>query len=204
MCLFLSFQVLFNSWWSSSYHLWNHRSCQCEQLWRQQSLVSESRFTLKPFDSWLCVVLFGAEVNYFMSFAQSCPCSTLTFLPFLCLLQLLAGLALQSWVFLCPCWLSGAGDLDLFPVHCVSPEASCDQRMHRNQIVLSWDWGPSCIGRKHQPALHWLSRGTYNPSCASRGSVFSKDTILCSGSHPLPVCGSVVLWGHGSMANRPH
>lgn len=33
-------KVLFDSWRSSSHHLWDHSSRQCQQLWRQQSLVS--------------------------------------------------------------------------------------------------------------------------------------------------------------------
>lgn len=36
----LSMKVLFDSWWSSSHHLWHHSCRQCQQLWRQQPLVS--------------------------------------------------------------------------------------------------------------------------------------------------------------------
>lgn len=59
----LLFKVLFDSWWSSCYHLWDHCSCQCQQLWRQQPLVSIFLFILGPFGPWLSVVLFGTEVN---------------------------------------------------------------------------------------------------------------------------------------------
>lgn len=133
---------------------------------------------------------------------QRNPCFALTILS--SFLQLLADLALKSRIFLCPCWFSGVGDLDLFPVHCASPEAPCVQRMHRNHLVLSWDRGPSCSGRKHQPALHRLSGETYNPSRPSRGSVLAEDAVFYTGSHPLPVRNSLVLWSHGSVANRAH
>lgn len=40
MCFSLLFQVLFDSWRRPSYHLRDHRGCQCQQLRRQQPLVS--------------------------------------------------------------------------------------------------------------------------------------------------------------------
>lgn len=136
--------------------------------------------------------------------SQSSPCFVQTLTFFFCLLQLLAVVAPQSRVFLCPCWPGGVGDLDLFPVHRDPPEAQGSQRMHRNHPVHPCDWKPACTCRKHQPPLHRLSGGAHKSCCYPRGPVLPKDTVLGSGGNPLPVSGSVVLWSYGNVADRAH
>lgn len=59
----LPIKVLFDSWRSSPHHLWDHSSRQCQQLWRQQSLVSTIPPAPEVFVPCLCVTLFDAEVD---------------------------------------------------------------------------------------------------------------------------------------------
>lgn len=110
-------------------------------------------------------------------------------------------MAPQFGVVLCPGWPRRIGDLDLLPLHRVPPKAPRSKRMQRNYPVVPSDGVPTCAGRKHQSSVHRLSGGTFEPCAVPRGPVLTEDPVFSSGCNALHVCGSVVLWSHGGLAD---
>ncbi|KAK7934180.1 hypothetical protein WMY93_005076 [Mugilogobius chulae] len=118
----------------------------------------------------------------------------LTSYPVVCQ-ALLAGVAPQFGLLLCPSKPCGLCDLDLLPVHSISPEATYDQRMHRNHPVFSSDGEPACLGGSTSLLSTDSAVGPIAPAVEDQYSLNTQFTVLVV-THFL----FVLLWSCGAMA----